>query len=194
MDNDLLKDAAKDSLKGTKYEKWSLDNKDLTLLSGWVKIAAFIVEAKISIEHAIELNKNEKFEIRDFVLATGMYKNFVMSYSKCFNSAGIGNISLDAKDIYKDKVDLLRLHNVIMNARNTYVAHNDHNNSDVTLSLTSEDDNSIVLAQVYTVSTPINEFNDYKNLISVLEDEVIYRFNKKVDKIQTKIGKNIFFE
>lgn len=155
----------------------------------------FLVEARMSLELSETYNKNQKFtETEDMILAHGMFKNFILSYAKCFASSGKGKITLDSNEIFSLRKDLKTIHDKIISIRNTYVAHNDDNDYDITISLTKENEHEIILAQTYTVITPLSDFRSFKEALDYCEEQVIMKFNKKVDKIQAKIGKCINFE
>ena len=195
MDNlQLRKDAIK-NLQGTDLKTYSIDNEELNILSGWTYITMFLVEAKTSLTLSEKYNQKEKFtEIEDVTLAHGMFKNFVLSYAKCFSSSGKGKISLDSNDIFSSRYDLKQIHEKILTIRNTYVAHNDDNDYDVSVSMTREDENEITLAQTYTIMTPLSDFKSFRETLEFCEEQVILKFNKKIDKIQIRIGKTIKFK
>lgn len=195
MENSQLKLDAINNLQMTDLKSFSLDKADLTILSGWTFIAMFLVEAKTSLRLSETYNKKEKFtELEDMTLGHGMFKNFILSYAKCFSSSGKGKISLDPNEIFSLRKDLKAIHDKILSIRNTYVAHNDDNEYDISIVLTQENDHEIILAQTYTVMTPLSDYSLFKETVDYCEEQVIIKFNKKVDKIQEKIGKRINFK
>ncbi len=195
MDKSEFRKQAIQNLQGTDLKDYSLTNEDLNILSGWTYIAMFLVEAKTSLLLSENKNKEGKFtEMEQVILANGMFKNFILSYSKCFSSSGKEKISLDAKEIFSKRPDLLVTHEKILQARNTHVAHNDENDFEVSISMTSENNNEIILAQTYTIMTPLSDFKSFSETVEFCEEQVILKFNKKVDKIQTRLGKKISFK
>lgn len=120
-----------------------------------------------------------------------MYRNFILSYSKCYSSSGKGRISLDASDIFKDNSKLEVIHKQILEIRNKHVAHNDESSFDIAINLILQNDKIIKLANTYTISTPINEFDAYLEALEYCELQVITKINKKLDKIEKRIGKKI---
>ena len=194
MDKSEFKKQAIQNLQGTDLKDYSLTNEDLNILSGWTYIAMFLVEAKTSLLLSENKNKEGMFtEMEQVVLANGMFKNFILSYSKCFSSSGNGKISLDAKEIFSKRPDLLVTHEKLLQARNTYVAHNDENNFEVSILMTSENKNEIILAQTYTIMMPLSDFKSFSETVEFCEEQVVLKFNKKIDKIQVKLGKSISF-
>lgn len=195
MENTQLKKDAIQNLQGTDLKSFSIDNEDLSILSGWTYIGMYLVEAKTSLNLSENYNRKEKFtEIEDVTLAQGMFKNFVLSYAKCFSRSGKGKISLDSNEIFSSRHDLRIVHEKIMKIRNTYVAHNDDNDYAISIAMTHEGENEITLAQTYTIMTPLSDYKVFRETLEYCEVQVIVKFNRKVDKIQIKIGKNIKFK
>jgi hypothetical protein len=195
MDKPEFKKQVIQNLQGTDLRDYSLTNADLNILSGWTYIAMFLIEAKTSLLLSENKNKEGKFtEMEQVILANGMFKNFILSYSKCFSSSGKEKISLNAKEIFSKRPDLFVTHEKILQARNTYVAHNDENDFEVSISMTSENNNEIILAQTYTIITPLPDYKSFSDTIEFCEEQVILKFNKKVDKIQARLGKIINFK
>jgi hypothetical protein len=50
----------------------------------------------------------------------------IMAYGRCFASAGAGIVSLDAKDVFKPRPDLRKIHDRMVEIRNGVVAHAGH--------------------------------------------------------------------
>src|SRR5690554_5380735 len=150
IENNALENLSKSDLNGLVP-----DNAELSLLNSWNYILMFLFEAKTSFSIMRKLFEKDSFEnIEEAVLANGMYRNFILSYSKCYSSSGKGRISLDANDIYKAKPELKDIHNQILEIRNKYAAHNDESSFDIAINVTSQDDKKIELANTYTTSTP----------------------------------------
>lgn len=195
MEKFHLKKDAIQNLQGTHLKSFSIANEDLNILSGWTYIGMYLVEAKTSLNLSENYNRKEKFtEIEDITLAHGMFKNFVLSYAKCFSSSGKGKISLDSNEIFTSRQDLKVNHEKIIKTRNTYVAHNDDNEYDISIAMTFEGKNEITLAQTYTIRTPLSDYKAFRETVEYCEEQVIIKFNKKIDKIQTRFGKNIIFK
>lgn len=193
-DSDIRKEAIK-NLQGTELKGFSLDNKDISLLSGWTYLGMLLMEAKVSLEHSRKLNEKEKFTtVEEFTLAHGMFKNAIMSYAKCFASSGNGRISLDSVAIFAKRSDLKLSHDKMLEARNKYIAHNDENDFDISLIVTDENKHDVTLAQTYTAITPLSNFDQFLETIEYCQEQVIITFNKKIDKIQLRIGKEIKFK
>lgn len=194
MKNSQLKNDALKNLQATDLRSFSLDREDLNILSGWTYIAIFLVEARTSLNLSEKFNKKEKFtEFEESILAHGMFKNFILSYSKCFSSKGKTKISLDPNEIFSSRKDLKTVHEKIMKARNSYVAHNDENEYDISIAMTHESQNEITLAQTYTIMTPLSDYKDFRETLEYCEEQVTIKVNKKVDKIQASVGKIIKF-
>ena len=100
---------------------------------------------------------------------------------------------MNANDMFKSQTDLLEAHNKLMKIRNTYVAHNDESDYNISIVLTSEEENKISLAHTYTIMTPVNDLNNFKELVDFCEHQVVLKVNKIADKIEAKVGKKINF-
>lgn len=182
------------NLKGSSLEHYSESNDGLSFLEGWTYIGMFLVEAKTSLKLFTDFNRKDKFtEMDEIVFYQSLFKNFVLSYAKCFSSSGKGRLSLDANDVYSSQQDLKKIHEEIMEIRNKYVAHNDDSDFNISIALTSETDRELTLAQTYTIMTPVNRIKKYLEVVEFCESQVVVKFNKMVDKIEIKIGKKIIF-
>jgi len=154
----------------------------------------FLFEAKLSLDFLRKYDKEKFAEMEDVILYHGLFKNFILSYAKCFSSSGKGRTALNPNDIFKTQTDLLELHHEVMKIRNTYVAHNDESDFNISVVVTSETENEIKIAQTYTVMAPVNELNRFKELVEFCEYQVVIKFNKIADKIEGVIGKKIKFD
>ncbi|KQS93012.1 hypothetical protein [Chryseobacterium sp. Leaf394] len=176
-------------------EYFSIAESDFEKLNGWTIIGIQLVEAKTSLELCEKIKEWKNLsQIEEIVLSNGIFKNFILNYSKCFSSSGKNRISLDANDIYSQKLDLKKIHTEILEIRNKYVAHNDDENGyDIALALTAENQKEIKLAQTYTLLIPYGSFNLFKETIEYSEKKIILKVNKIADKLEKKIGKKIIF-
>ena len=177
-------------------EKFLIADSDFEKLNGWTIIGMQLFEAKTSLELCEKIKEYKNIsEIEELVLSNGMFKNFILSYSKCFSSSGKNKISIDANDIFSQRQDLKNNHTKILEIRNKYVAHNDDENGfDVAIALTEQTDKEIKLAQTYTIVIPYGDFNLYKETLEFTENKVIFKVNKLADKLEQKIGKKITFK
>lgn len=193
-DQGIIKDAQA-NLQTSELKEFQFDHADLTMLNNWTYLGMFLHEASRSIVLSEEFKKKDTLpEMDEMIKAHALFKNAILSYAKCFSSSGNGRISLDANTVYSNDAKLKAVHERIMEIRNTFAAHNGLNNMDVSIIATYEQDNEIVLAQTYTISTPLSEFEDFKSAIDHAQTWVIENFNKKIDKIQERIGKTIVFK
>lgn len=176
-------------------EDFSIAESDFEKLNGWTIIGIQLLEAKTSLELCEKIKEWKNLsQIEEIVLSNGIFKNFILSYSKCFSSSGKNRISLDANDIYSQELDLKKIHTEILEIRNKYVAHNDDENGyDIAIALTAENQKEIKLAQTYTILIPYGSFNLFKETIEYSEKKIILKVNKIADKLEKKIGKKIIF-
>ena len=176
-------------------KNFKLGDEQFNDLGNWTYLGIFLHDAARSIALSERFNEKDKFaEMDDVILAHGMFRNFILSYAKCFSQSGSGRISLDARQVFKGQEELLAIHNRVMEIRNTFGAHNGLNDIDVSIIATEEQTDKVILAQTYTLLTPLGEFGDFKKVISHAEEWVVITFNRKVDKLQERLGKTIVFK
>jgi hypothetical protein len=194
--SDFKKLADQNMQKSSVIDNFSIASEDFEGLNGWTEIAMQLLEAKNSLNIS---KKSKEFQDltpqEELTLANGMFKNFILSYSKCFSSSGKHKISLDANDVFTKRQDLKEVHNSILETRNKYAAHNDDENGhDIAISYTKEGEDEIILAQTYSVIIPFGVFDSFYETINHCEEQVILKLNRKVDKLEQKIGKKINFK
>lgn len=182
------------NLQNSELKNHSLTNTDFELLSNWTYLAMFILEARTSLKISESLTKDKFENIDEVVHSHGMFRNGIMAYAKCFTSSGAKRISLDPNEIFSTAPELKDIHERIMNIRHSYVAHNSDNDIDIALIATIENDTELALAQTYTISKPTSELKDFYRTIEHCEKMIVEKFNKKIDKIESKINKKIRFE
>lgn len=192
MKESRLYEDAIENLRGSSLEGYS-QRDDFEILARWTYVGMFLYEAKASLELLTKYDKDKFTEMDDIILYQSLFKNFIMSYSKCFSSSGKGRTSLNANDIFTEQTDLLQLHNKIMKIRNTYVAHNDQSDFNISIVLTTETEKEINMTQTYTIMTPVRELDKFKELVEFCEYQIVVKFNKIVDKIEGVVGKKIKF-
>gem|GEM_PF-6182386 len=163
-------------------------------LSSWGAISMQILEAKECLNFSKKFGDKKPFEkFEDFVLANAMFKNSILSYAKCFSSSGIGKISIDANEIFKNNSSLRKVHDDLMDIRNKYIAHNDNNDFEFAVVLQKKVENAVILSHTVTYKTPINDFDKYFELFEYCSNFIINQVNKKADKIEKRLGINIRF-
>ena len=196
MENEVdLSAQALKNIESSILKDYFFENDDLKVLSNWTYLGMFLYEAQRSLLLSKDFNDKMEFvELDDSILVNGMFKNAILSYSKCFSQSSGGKISLDAKVVFSAAPELESIHGKMMDIRNSFIAHNGTNESDIAMIGVIEDEMTVELAQTYTISTPLGDFDDFMLAICHVENWVIGVFNKKVDKIQAKIGKVITFK
>ena len=193
-----LKDDALKNIQNSPLinEEFIIADNDFEKLNGWTIIGMQLFEAKTSLQLCEKIKEYKNIsKIEELILSNGIFKNFILSYSKCFSSSGKNKISIDANDIFSQKENLKNNHTKILEIRNKYVAHNDDENGfDIAIAFKEETEEEIKLAQTYTTVIPYGDFNLYKEIIEYCENKVIRKVNKFADKLEKKIGKKITFK
>jgi hypothetical protein len=191
---EFIKNQALINLSSSELKNHSLTNSDLAILSGWTYLGIFLFEAKTSLSLSEKFNsKTSKIEMEDMILIHSLFRNSILSYAKCFSSANGKRIKLDASNVFSKRADLLKIHEQMMEIRNTFVAHNSDNEYDLALAVVNEEKEQIELAQTYHLLLPTADFQKFNSAIEHCQYEVILKLNSKADKIEAKIGKQINF-
>lgn len=125
------------------------------------------------------------------LVAQSLFRTSIICYGKCYSSAGVGRITLDKNKVFKGEDKLKALHDHMVNIRNSFVAHNDENNFDIAVIAAKETDEAILIKHTYTLATPLNEYNDYRSVLSHCSEYVALGINKYLDRLQKDLGKLI---
>lgn len=194
MGEELFKGALK-NLSTTDLKDFDFDHEELQALGNWTYIGMFLHEAERSLLLSKDLNDKGKFiEMDQSILSHGMFRNGILSYCKCYGSAANGKLSLDSKAIFAGQSEMKAIHHKMMDIRNSFIAHNGLNEIDIAIIAVKESAKELELAQTYTLSTPLSDFDNFLRVIAFVQARVVDNFNRKVDKIQLRIGKVITFK
>lgn len=128
----------------------------------------------------------------EHLLQQALFRNAVLNYAKCFSQSGKGRVTLNKNDIFKDANNLIEFHDQLMNFRNKFFAHSDDSGLDYVSLATKDEDNHIVVKQLYTIVVPQNEFPTYISLFKFCGDRVAEKIQKCFSNLEKKYGKKIF--
>jgi hypothetical protein len=91
-------------------------------------------DIKFAIEATRELIILTEKDNLESVTKTALWKSSIVTYGKCFTDASKSSMSkLEAKDCFKNNLELLKTHQTIMEARHGFVAHRSDNNYEKTI-------------------------------------------------------------
>ncbi|KHA55217.1 hypothetical protein NM74_18000 [Aeromonas hydrophila] len=158
----------------------------------WTFLMMQAFEAKSFLELAENTHRiGPKSSMEELLTQLALFKAFLLSYGKCFASAGKGRRKLEAKHVFGDRDDLLPIHRRIMELRNTFAAHNDTSGLDEAVIDIEETKEELILSHRYAFAIPLNEYEKYKKCTAVLEEYLIDKTNKTMDSLQKQLGKTI---
>jgi hypothetical protein len=182
-------------LSMTDLKDFDFDHEELQALGNWTYIGMFLHEAERSLLLSKDLNDKGKFtEMDQSILSHGMFRNAILSYCKCYGRAANGKVSLDSKAIFEDQSEIKAVHEKMMDIRNSFIAHNGVNEIDIAIIALKESAKELELAQTYTLSTPLSDFDDFLRVIGFVQAWLVVNFNRKLDKIELRLRKKIIFK
>ena len=162
------------------------------IMDQWTFLMMQAFEAKSFLELAENTHRiGPKSSMEELLTQLALFKAFLLSYGKCFAAAGKGRSKLEEKHVFVDKSELLPIHHRIMALRNTFAAHNDMSGLDEAVLDIEETEEEFILSHRYAFAIPLNEYEEYKKCIAVLEEYLIDRTNKAMSSLQKQLGKAI---
>ncbi|QSW89602.1 hypothetical protein J0383_02005 [Flavobacterium endoglycinae] len=153
-----------------------------------------ILEAQYSLEFSKAFNEKYPFDkFEEFILSHGMFKNSILSYSKCFSSFSTGKVSLDPKDVFKNEPKLKEIHLNLMDMRNQYIAHNGTSDFELEIVFQKKVKDQITLNQTITYKEPVSEYEKFFDLFEHCSNYILKKVSKKADKIEERLDVKIKF-
>jgi len=194
MNQELSQEALK-NLKVYTDDGYVFDDKRFEFVNRWTYIFIQLKEAESFLELAINNNKDKtELSLENMYLEQALFRSFVITYAKCFSSSGQGRLTLDKKDIFKNKPDILTTHVKIIEVRNKFVAHSDESGIDIAVLGVKETKSKILIKHTYTISQSSDEYDLFLKVIKVALEAVIAKSNKALDSIQKREGKAVDFK
>ncbi|MEZ8107399.1 hypothetical protein FCV43_15485 [Vibrio genomosp. F6] len=143
----------------------------------------------ILVENTVRYEPND--QSNEHILMQALFRNAVLNYTKCFSESGKGHITLDKKKVFKDRKDLLEVHDYIMELRHKFFAHSDNSGLDEICFATKEHESHIEVKQLYSISFPEHQFNIYLMLFKYCGDHVKLSIEKSFDNLEKQVDKRI---
>lgn len=173
---------------------YSLRDSRFDRLNAWTYLIMLLDESQRCLDLSEKYNSLASIDTMEQVLvAQSLFRTAIICYGKCFASAGAGRITLDKKQVFKGEKELRVAHEHMIDIRNSFAAHNDNNNIDIAVIATKENTREILIKHTYTLATPLNEYNNYRSVISHCSEYVVLGINKYLDRLQRDLGKTIRF-
>jgi hypothetical protein len=189
---DEISEHIKFNLDGLVNDGYHFNDVRFKSVNQWTYLLMQLTEAKKS----LELLKNQENEDLDSVyLKQALFRSYVISYAKNFSSGGKGRVTLNKKEIFKGQNEKLIIHEEVINIRNKFVAHNDSSDRHLAVLAVKEEEDVIFYKHTYSFTSGLTEteFDAYKELIEFVENSVITKINKALDRIQESEGKLVTF-
>ncbi len=162
------------------------------VLNRWSYLMMLAFEAKSFLSLSETTHQvHTKSTMEEVLTQQALFRGFVLSYAKCFSSAGQGRSSLDENEVFRLKPELKPHHRRILDIRHKFAAHNDSSGLDEAVILVEERPEEFIITHMYTIATPLHEYPTYKDLIAALEEYVVGATNKHNDSLEKKYGKKI---
>lgn len=129
--------------------------------------------------------------MEEILTQLALFKSFLLAYGKCFASAGKGRSKLEANEVFKEHNKLVPVHERIMALRNSFAAHNDVSGLDEAVIDIVETDAEFILSHRFAFAIPLNEYQHFRECLTVLEEYLVDRTNKALNSLEKKLGKPI---
>jgi hypothetical protein len=159
----------------------------------WIYVMQQVHEARWYVERAMAIGHPEQFQtlagIREFL---AYFRGALISYAKCFVSAGPGKMRLNESHFLGADSEQLTKHLKLMELRDKYVAHCDDNEIEDAV-LVHEEDNptELVVRLQYKFSFPFDRLYQLRDLLERLDSYVANRQSEHVKSIEKSLGKSV---
>jgi hypothetical protein len=187
-----VKKGAAEHLAPMVDECYSLADSRFDRLNGWTYLAKLLHEARHCLDLSEKYNSLESLDkMEQVLLAQSLFRNAIISYCKCFASAAPGRITLDRNTVFKGHDVLKGKHERMVVIRNTFAAHNGENDLDTATLAVKETGNAFLIRHTYTLTTPLNEYGDYREVLEHCGNYVVIAINRYLDRLEKDLGKRI---
>jgi hypothetical protein len=159
-------------------------------LAAWTRIMLQLATSS----HSLERLENFDSQMRDAdnaFLQVALLHSFILQYGKCFTSVGSGRVKLDANTVFKGNEELRATHERIMKLRHNTFAHNDIGDLLRADILVRENKTHFLIKHTFTMAIPKDEFPRWRTLNDHVQQYTTIRLNKRLDDLQSEIGKPI---
>jgi len=189
---ETMADEAREQIKQALGDEYDLTDERFNRVAPWIFIFMFLQESERALDLSAKFNEDKSLDVADQVLvAHSLFRASIMSYAKCYASAGKGRRTLDRKEVFKGEKDMLSVHDRMIDLRDKFAAHNDLNEIDAATMAVKEDDHQIALKHFYTIALPLNDYFTFKPVILHCQQYVVNGINKHLDRLQSELGKII---
>lgn len=173
-----------------KNDDYCLDDARFERLKQWHGVLFQLTSARHYLDE-LKACKSVLGDLHDVYRKLALFSAFILQYSKCFTSAGNGQVTLDGNRVFGSADEALVAHKRILNIRHTLVAHN--GGSDLVLANVGvkEQDDRFEVKHFLTLAIPLNELDAFELALEGAYDYSVLAINKHLDKVGEKLGKII---
>lgn len=171
-------------------EGFTLDPPGYERLSAWTHVLMQLLTARTNFErvrdHPVALG-----DLASIIQQQAFFIAAIMAYGRCYASSGPGIPSLDPKKVYAGSDDGMAVHRRLMELRNKFAAHTDETDL-LRLTLAVKDEtNRIIVRHLVTSALPAPEIPDFLEAVAHTQHFVTGALNKRLDHLESKVGKAI---
>lgn len=159
-------------------------------LAPWSRILLQLVTSSHSLAQ-LESFDPEARDADNAFLQVALLHSFILQYGKCFTSVGAGLVKLDANAVFKGEEGLRATHERIMKLRHNTFAHNDIGDLLRADILVRDDETHFLIKHTFTMAIPNDEFPRWRKVHDHVQQYSTARLNKRLDDLQTEVGKPI---
>ncbi|MDO9413221.1 MAG: hypothetical protein Q7T81_11680 [Pseudolabrys sp.] len=162
-------------------------------LSNWTFVLWQLLFTKQALQQLIAA-KPEQYDKSNFYQLYSQFNAMIVTYGRCFATAGSGIKSLDAKQIFRDRPDLKKHHARMMEIRNGVVAHTgNHELARATIGV-KEDATKITVRHMLTPIMPHDEYQNFLEVVIYVELQAVILVNKYIGHLESKFQKTILVQ
>jgi hypothetical protein len=172
---------------------YSLQEPDFLRLRHWHGILFQLSSARYFLQ-TLAQRKLAVGQLKEAYQGLALLQSFVLQYSKCFSSAGPGQVTLDEHQVFKTDGEAKASHRRILEIRNSLVAHNGDSDLVIADIGVKELPDRFVIKHYLTLALPINELAAFATALNRVEEYATSAINKHLDKIGERLGKIVLLD
>lgn len=143
----------------------------------------YLINAQTELSDITQAEQKGLIESNLQTVKTALWYSMVAIYGKCFTQNDAGKTKLDSSKCFKDRPDLLTIHDKLMRIRHGYISHRGDNEYDVSLvtlmypisGVTDDNQAQVKVIGVREVWPRPDELTQYAELFLFLKEHVEHR-------------------
>jgi hypothetical protein len=171
-------------------EGYAFDPPEYAHLNPWTHVLVALSLA-LSLLNKLEEQTARMGNLDNIELSYSRFASAIVSYARCFGSAGPGIPCLDAKRVFANDPINRTSHERMIAIRHKMIAHTDQSDLVRVNFAVKEDEDHIYIEHLFTIQLPMNEVPGFLTAIERVHDFVAARLNQQLDALSTKKGRPI---